>query len=201
MRQDVHRPREAVLLEVGATTAANAQRGTEHLPRLQDGHGEYRALVERVKAERELLDVEEIEKRSRRAGVPRTAAAISGHIRDGLLEPERGLGFEKPYLFTEAKVDRYISCLRSDERDKRLLRFDKQPFRGDWHKARHGSNAGYGLLNAEFGRLGGAPPTELGELTEGNIRRMRAEGYSLRRIEAALGGDATLWQIRRVLGA
>jgi hypothetical protein len=45
----------------------------------------------------------------------------------------------------------------------------------------------------------GPKPTDLGELTEGNIRRMRAEGKTLRQIEIALHGDATLMQIRRVL--
>jgi hypothetical protein len=59
---------------------------------------------------------------------------------------------------------------------------------------------------AEFGRLAtrinkaGPKPKELGQHTEDEIRRMRAARYSLRRIELALGGDATLKQIRRVLG-
>jgi hypothetical protein len=184
--------------------------------RLQEGHLEYRDRVERVKKQRNLFSVEDLvdrpadkEKkqkfragRLRRAGVPRTAAAISDYIRDGWLTPEPDLGFAKPYLFTEAAVDELVRRLRA-HKDGRLTRFTPNTpelalFRGRWYQARHGSTAEAGRVATVVNKAG-PKPTDLGELTEGNIRRMRAEGKTLRQIEIALHGDATLMQIRRVL--
>jgi NUMOD3 motif len=190
-----------------ATTAANAQRGSGLLRRLQDGHTGYRDQVQRVKAERGLLDIDELRKRLSRAGVPRSPGAITGYVRDGLLEPERDLGFDKPQLFTEAAVDELVSRLRSDDHDRRGLRFDKQPFRGDWHKARHRSTKGYGLLNGPTGahniELAAAKgkkvgrPDELDAEAAARIRDMAARGKSQRTIAQTIG--ISRGQVRRAL--
>lgn len=94
----------------------------EHRQRLQEGNALFRAEVERVKAERGLLDLADVVEWARRAEVFRSAAAIRLHVAAGLLERERGLGFDKPWLFTVVAVQTYIARLR-DHPDKRLRRF------------------------------------------------------------------------------
>jgi hypothetical protein len=163
----------------------------DRLERLQEGRRLYRAEVERVKAERELLDVDELLERLRRAGVPRSLAAISGYVRDGLLEPERGHGFVKPQLFTEASVDELERRLRS-HLDGRLVRFNDPARRGAWINARHGisfARRAWGAANkagsAAKGTVVGRPPGSGSVLTrqlQQRIDVLRGEGQSNRAI-------------------
>jgi hypothetical protein len=92
------------------------------LERLQDGNRRYRDDVERVKAERGLIDTDGLLERLRRARLPRSKPMIGRYIRAGLIEPERSLGFDKPRLFTEASVDQLVTRLResSDGRHRRM---------------------------------------------------------------------------------
>jgi hypothetical protein len=162
--------------------------------RLQEGHLQYRDDVERVKSERGLIDMDGVCKRLRRAGVPRSRGAISGHIRKGLLERERALGFDKPYLFTEAAVDEYIGRIRN-YRDGRLRRFDEKPapgeksFRGKWHDAHGYGTAGYGMLNGEKGSRGGRPRGSYKSSTDERayVRQLKVDGLSQRKIADRTG--------------
>jgi hypothetical protein len=140
--------------------------------RLQEGNREFWARVKRVKDERHLVDVKELVDtppgvkpfragRLRRAGVPRTAAALSDHIRDGWLKTERDLGFDKPYLFTEQAVDEYIRLLRAEDPvvrlDGRLTRWnatteEQARSRGALYLAITGSTAESGRLATAVGK-------------------------------------------------
>jgi hypothetical protein len=151
-----------------ATAWRNALPGVGvRLGQLQEGNREFWAGVERVKKERELLGVEDLVDEPacpgqrfhagllRQAGVPRTAAAISDHIRNGWLERERDLGFDQPYLFTAPSVDKYVKRLLGEDPDVRLdgrlARWnpttpEQAEMRGKLYRALHKSEG-------EFGRL------------------------------------------------
>lgn len=166
---------------------------------LQEGHRRYRVDVKRAKADRGLLNVDELLGRLRRAGVPRSPAAISGHIRDGLVEPERGLGFDKPHLFTVAAVDGYINRLRGYG-DGRLSRFnaatpEQAKTRATLYLARHNSYAEFGRVATAINRAG--PKPKLAPDEEAEIRRRRAGGETQEQIADAVG--VTRKQVRRVL--
>ncbi len=131
----------------------------EHLEKLQDGNRQYRVDVERAKAERGLLGIDEILRRMARAGVPRSPEAIRGYVAAGLVEPESDLGFAKPWLFTEASADALIARLTTPPRfsvrgyrDGRMTRFNatteaRVRFRATWYLARHKSSAWFGPLS------------------------------------------------------
>lgn len=194
--------------------------------RLQEGNAEHRALVKRVKAERRLLGIEDLVDRPadkdkpkdkpfragrlRQAGVPRTAAAISGYIRDGRLGPERDLGFDEPQLFAEAAVDELVNWLRThrpDGTDRRRgpqARYnattpEQATARGAWYQARHKSSAENGRLASRINKPG--PKSKVTPEAEAEIRQLSKDGNSLREIEALFEGGVTLKQIRRVLAA
>ena len=155
----------------------------EHGRALQQGHHRYRGDVERVKAERGLIDDHELLERLRRAGAPRSAQAIDGHVRAGLIEPDRGLGFVKPRLFTTAAADELIARLKG-YRDGRLRRFNATTasaarFRGEWYRARHGSAAEFGRLAPVIAAADGKQSGRRRELTDeqqARILELRARG-------------------------
>jgi transposase len=110
----------------------------EHLRSLQEGNRRYRAEVERMKVERGLINVDELLERLREADIHRTPQSIDNYVRARLLEPERGLGFERPRLFTGAEAERLIKRLQHRYRDGRLQRFNDPMWRAAWIKAHNG---------------------------------------------------------------
>ena len=114
------------------------------LDALQEGHRHYRADVDRAKAK--LLDVGELLERLRRAGLPRSLSAVCLYVRAGLIEPERDLGFDKPWLFTDASVAALITRLQ-EYPDDRLTRWnpttpEKARWRADMIGKLHGARGG-----------------------------------------------------------
>lgn len=171
----------------------------DDLRALQDGHRRYRADVERVKAERGLLGVDELLERLHRARVTRSSAAIDLHVRAGLITPERGLGFAKPQLYAAASVDELITRL-SDHPDGRLRRFnpstvERARFRARWYEMRHKSTREWGRLATVINRAG--PKPKLATEEEAMVLELRAKGWTQREIVIAVG--VTLKQVRGVL--
>lgn len=125
----------------------------DRLERLRDGRREWRDQIADLKAVEQLLDLDELTAEMPRQ-LRRSKAAVLGHIQAGGLSPapnEFGL-----LLFTRAALDGYLEWLRNHG-DGRLTRFnaepgDAKPFRADWYRSRHGSNAEYGRLAASGGR-------------------------------------------------
>ena len=181
-----------------ASLNANDGDRDAHLQALQEGHRRYRAEAERVKAERGLLDVAELLERLRRAGVPRSPGAVSGHLRDGLLERERDLGFDKPYLFTPAAADAYIGRLRGYG-DGRLVRFnattpEQAKGRATLYLARHKTTAEFGRVATVMASADARPgrPRELTSEQEARILELRekgGKGASVRAIAQNVGVD------------
>jgi len=173
----------------------------EDLQALQDGNRRYRADVERVKAERGLIDRDELLKRLRRAGLPRTKPMIARYIRSGLLEREHDLGFDKPWLFSTAAVDELVTRLRSSP-DPRYHRFNSGDERLDLVERFHGkaarSKAGgrmNSLIAAEHGKRNGRP----GELDEHALAEIRARSASETQREIALHMGISRGQVQRAL--
>jgi hypothetical protein len=160
---------------------------SDRLERLQEGRGDYRTKVERVKAERGLLSVAEVLERLPQ-DLRRSPAAVSGHVRVGLLEREHDVGFDKPYLFTVAAADEYAERLK-EHKDGRMRRFEDASFAGKWHQGRHKNKAGYGKRNVQYakakgtrvGRPRGSGSVLTRELKE-QIATLRAEGRGNREI-------------------
>lgn len=199
------------------TTAANIQRGPSE--RLQEGRSEYRARVERVRAERGLIAVAELVDTPARdgqrfragllrgVGVPRTAGAISGHIDRGALVPVRDLGFGKPhegeawgYLFTEVEVKRYIEWLHREDQagPGRPLHYDNDPrWRGQWYQARHKSSAESGRSASAINKAG--PKVKVSQEAQAEILKLRESSQSLKDIYDAFEGEISVKKIRGVL--
>jgi transposase-like protein len=151
----------------GARAWSKSDQGRERLTdpaaleRLQDGLRGYRTEVEReverVKAERGAFDTDELLKRLLSARLPRSDGAIGEYVRAGLIEPERGLGFAKPRLFTEASAGKLIAGLRAYP-DGRLTRFNATTseaarWRIEWTEKRHGGVAGQRITGRVAGQL------------------------------------------------
>jgi DNA-binding NarL/FixJ family response regulator len=181
---------------VRRSQTAGLKRGAdrEELERLQDGHRAYRADVERAKAERSLIGTDELLERLRRAGAPRSQPAIVGYVEAGLIEPERDLGFAKPWLFTEAAADELVRRLQSDHRGRRFNPSTAAAarFRATWYLARHKSHAEFGrlasVLAAARGTKTGRPRGSriLTPEVKRTILARRAEGLSNRAIAREL---------------
>jgi hypothetical protein len=171
----------------------------EDLERLQDGNRRYRAEVERVKVDRRLMGVDELLERLARARVPRSPYAIDLHVRAGLITPERGLGFDKPQLYTVTAVDELITRLR-DYPDGRLRRFnattqESARFRAHWYEIRHKSTREWGRLATVINRAG--PKLKMSPEEEAMIVDLRAKGWTQQEIVIAVG--VTLKQVRGAL--
>jgi hypothetical protein len=181
-----------------ATRQGNARRGPDSLDRLREGKVAYPATIKRVKAERGLVDVGEVRERLRKAGVPRSAGAISGYIEDELVSfsPAKrpdGRPFRKPLLFEAATVDLLIAELR-DHGDGRLTRWnattpEQARTRATLYRARHNSEAEFGRVASAINRPG--PKRQSNSDEQALVFELRGEGLSIREIaERVFGGES-----------
>lgn len=195
------RPQTAGLTYGGATPA-------DVVKRMHEGNARWRARVERMKADRG-FGLDELLERLRRSGVPRSAAAIRGYVRRGLIQPERNLGLAKrrgPLIFSDAAAADLIARLR-DHPDGRLTRFNvtapaARPFRAVWYRARHKSEKEFGRLAAVQAAAKGKRVGRPLALARDEIERvceMAARGKSQRTIAATVGVSRD--QVQRLLAA
>jgi DNA-binding transcriptional regulator YiaG len=178
---------------------ANAPDPEGRRRRLQAGHQLYRSEVERVKSELALLGIDEVLRRLREVGTPRSASAIAGHVRVGLLEPEPGLGFVSPQLFSKASIEDYAVRLESYP-DGRLRCWNattpsQARSRAQQYQARHKSAAEFGRVASRIKKAGPKPKVSAEEVAE--IRRRRALGQTQEHIAHRVG--VTRKQVRLVL--
>ena len=171
----------------------------EQYANFQEGRRRYRAEVERVKTERGLIDMHELLARMRRAGAPRSQAEVCLLVRSGLLEPERGLGFAKPWLFAADTAEELITQLLTHPSGHvqmfNAATADQARSRSAWYLARHKSNAEFGRVATNIKRSG--PKPKLASEEEAEIRRRRERGETQQQIADAVG--VTRKQVRRVL--
>lgn len=168
---------------------------TEILERLRAGRRRWRAEVATLKAETGLVNLDSVLSALPR-DLRRTRAAALGHVAAGGLVPsENKLGL---LLFSDAAVADYVAWLRSHP-DGRLRRFnatgpEQASFRGEWHRARHKSEAEFGRQNIVLAAANGkkpGPQRQSAPDEQAEVLRLRAEGLSIRRIaERVFGGES-----------
>lgn len=135
------------------------------------------------------------------AAVPRSASAVSGYIAAGWLSPTVRLDDLRLEAFNRDDVTQLAQLLDAYP-DGRLRRWnastpDQARTRAQLYQARRKSTKEFGRMASRINRAG--PKVKLAPDAEAEIRRLRADGMSLREIVAAFEGEVTLKQVRGAL--